>query len=179
MADRVHAFSRISGASVKRMRTKTEAAAQPKPAPMTSRGGPLLPTILLVEDEDFVRDVTCQVLLFAGYQVLSARNAAEAKQIFAERGDKVSLLVTDVALPGRNGSELAREFHAAQPRLRTLLISGYPQASRPQRHSSEGSVLYLAKPFSAETLMRKVREALESGQGSKPEAGLARSASAE
>jgi two-component system cell cycle sensor histidine kinase/response regulator CckA len=124
-------------------------------------------TILLVEDEDFVREVACEVLLFAGYQVLAARNATEALQRFAENR-KVALLLTDVALPGRSGSDLARELRTAQPGLKTILTSGYPQRQLP-RAAPERGVLYLAKPFSAEALMQAVRRALEGGAALAPE----------
>src|ERR1035441_10058262 len=67
-------------------------------------------TILLVEDEAFVREVTCEVLRSAGYRVLAAKNAAEAMRIYEARGDEVELLIRDVVLPGESGRVLAGEI---------------------------------------------------------------------
>ena len=69
-----------------------------------------IPTILLVEDEAFVREVACEILRVAGYRVLPARNAAEAVPAFLAHREEVQLLLTDVVLPDRNGRDLAFEL---------------------------------------------------------------------
>jgi CheY-like chemotaxis protein len=81
-------------------------------------------TILLVEDEGFVREVTCKVLQSAGYEVLSSCNAAEAKRKFRRCAAGVELLLTDVVLPGRDGLALANELRALCPSLKTIFMSG-------------------------------------------------------
>jgi CheY-like chemotaxis protein len=116
-------------------------------------------TILLVEDEDFVRQVTAEVLSFGGYQVLGARTAAEAMRIFRQYGEKVQLLLTDVVLPGTNGRDLARNLRLLHPGLRTMFISGYPDNEVAKGSLEEPGVFYLPKPFSVESLMQKVRQA--------------------
>jgi two-component system, cell cycle sensor histidine kinase and response regulator CckA len=83
-------------------------------------------TILLVEDEAFVRDITGEILETAGYRVLKARNAAEATGAFRRYKAIIRLLVTDVVLPGRNGRDLATELRKINPNLKTIFISGYP-----------------------------------------------------
>lgn len=81
-------------------------------------------TILLVEDEQFLRDATCVVLETAGYRVLKTRNAVEALSTFEKFKPIVQLLLTDVVLPGRNGCDLANDLRAICPELRTIFISG-------------------------------------------------------
>lgn len=119
-----------------------------------------LPVILLVEDENFVREVTADILEFEGFRVFRARNAHEAKDAFHRYGGIVQLLVTDVVLPGQNGVDLARELCADSPSLRVLFISGFPENNWTRQEHREGENLYLPKPFSAESLLRAVRSAL-------------------
>jgi len=91
-------------------------------------------TILVVEDEDFVREVTCEVLLSAGYLVLRARTAAEALHLFTRNGGKLQLLLTDVVLPGRSGQMLAQGTQdnspGAQDHLHLLAIRKPTSASK-------------------------------------------------
>jgi two-component system cell cycle sensor histidine kinase/response regulator CckA len=117
-------------------------------------------TILLVEDEDFVRQVTAEVLSFGGYQVFGARTAAEAMRVFRQHGGKVELLLTDVVLPGTNGRDLARDLRLLHPGLKTMFISGYPDNEVAKHSLEEPGVFYLPKPFSVESLMQKVRQVL-------------------
>lgn len=118
-------------------------------------------TILLVEDEAFVREVTGDILESAGYRVLKARNAAEALRAFRQYQKIVRLLLTDVVLPGQNGRDLANDLRAICPNLRTIFISGYPENAVTQHGLPEDGMFYLPKPFSLESLTRKVRQVLE------------------
>ncbi len=118
-------------------------------------------TILLVEDEGFVRQGTREILLSAGYRVLEAGNAAEAMRAFRRHREDVQLLLTDVVMPGRNGRDLAHDLRAISPKLRTIFISGYPENVATQNGPQPGGWFYLAKPFSGESLMQKVRQVLE------------------
>jgi two-component system cell cycle sensor histidine kinase/response regulator CckA len=116
--------------------------------------------ILLVEDEDFVRAVTREVLLFAGYRVLSARSTPEARDSFTNCAQPISLLLTDLKLPGGDGCTLARQLMAAQPNLKVIVISGYPQTQLQESERQLAGITYLAKPFSTDSLLRTVRAAL-------------------
>ncbi len=117
-------------------------------------------TILLVEDESFVRRVTRQILRDAGYGVLEARTAAEASVVFRSCPTQVRLLLTDVVLPDRNGRDLSRELTSTCPNLRTLFISGYPENAVTREGLQRGSWFYLPKPFSQETLLGRIRQIL-------------------
>jgi two-component system, cell cycle sensor histidine kinase and response regulator CckA len=130
-------------------------AAFVEPAPW---GGP--ETILLVEDEGFVRKVTAEVLESAGYRLLVARSGAEALDAYRRLSAPIDLLLADVVMPGMSGRDLAAEFESLRPRIRVLLMSGYAgQLAR--CHLSPYSKTYLAKPFSVHVLLRKVREVLD------------------
>ena len=118
-------------------------------------------TILLVEDEDFLLEVTSEILESAGYRVLKARNAAEATKVFRQFHSIVQLLLTDVVLPGQNGRDLANELRSIAPELRIVFISGYPENAVTRHGIRETGMSYLSKPFSSQSLTRKVRQALE------------------
>jgi len=120
---------------------------------------PLHGSILLVEDESFVREVTAEILETAGYHVLKARSAAEAIRQFNEHQHEVELLLVDVVLPGRSGCDVVKELKRNTPALKTIFISGYPQnrASQPADQS-----VYLPKPFSVGLLMQKIRDVITS-----------------
>lgn len=113
-------------------------------------------TILLVEDEEFVRQVAAEVLESAGYRLVIAGSGIEALEAYRSCGP-VDLLLADVVMPGMSGRELAAEFESLHPRARVLLMSGYAE----QLSSSNGRN-YLAKPFSIDMLLKRVREVLES-----------------
>ena len=81
-------------------------------------------TILLVEDEQFVREVTSEVLRSAGYMVLVAKNAAEAIGVYERSRAGVGLLLTDVVLPGESGHALATRMRRDNPRLKVLFVTG-------------------------------------------------------
>jgi two-component system, cell cycle sensor histidine kinase and response regulator CckA len=115
-------------------------------------------TILFVEDEAFVREVTSEVLRSAGYQVLTAQNAAEAVRIFDARRGDVELLLTDVVLPGETGCAMAGRLRRRNPALKVLLVTGYAEQMGRREAALEEC---LAKPFSAEVLLSRVRAVLD------------------
>jgi two-component system, cell cycle sensor histidine kinase and response regulator CckA len=118
-------------------------------------------TILLVEDEAFVREVTGEVLRSAGYEVLIARNAAEAAGVYSARLGGVELLLSDVVLPGENGRALARRLRRENPELKVLLVTGYADQMGLQGAQNGADEECLAKPFSTEVLLRRVRQRLD------------------
>jgi two-component system cell cycle sensor histidine kinase/response regulator CckA len=115
-------------------------------------------TILFVEDEAFVRDVTCEVLQSAGYRVLTAKNAAEAMRLYSQSGGEVELLLSDVVLPGETGRALACKLRRENPLIKILLVTGYAEQMGLRQAEPEE---LLAKPFSTETLLRRMRQLLD------------------
>jgi CheY-like chemotaxis protein len=121
-------------------------------------GGP--ETILLVEDEGFVRRVTAEVLESAGYKLVIARSGAEALDAYRQLSKPVDLLLADVVMPGMSGCDLAAEFESLCPGARVLLMSGYAGQLAWCQVSPYGKT-YLAKPFSVQMLLKRVREVLD------------------
>ena len=108
------------------------------------------PIILLVEDEDFVRDAAAQILQEAGYRVLEARSAAEALNYDPALVQRVQLLFSDVVLPDKSGHELAAQLLKRRPVLKVIFTSGYPEKDPAQKVIM--SSFFLQKPFSGENL---------------------------
>src|SRR5262249_10334149 len=117
--------------------------------------------ILLVEDEEFVRAVTFEVLRSAGYGMFFAANAAESTAIFRERCQEVQLLITDLRLPDRDGFELARSLTAIRPGLRKLYISGYGEKELARQRLVIRDAHFLAKPFSSEQLLGTIERVFD------------------
>ena len=124
------------------------------PQPALERGSE---TILLVEDEQPVRDLVKRLLESAGYRVLPASLPSEAELLLAD-GQQVDLLLSDVVMPQMSGYELAQRICVTQPNLRTLFMSGYSHAAA--KAGVVGGEL-LKKPFAPDELARAVRRALE------------------
>jgi two-component system, cell cycle sensor histidine kinase and response regulator CckA len=139
-----------------------EAGTAASPAP----DGPALPaargreTVLLVEDDPMVRELSARILGERGYTVLSASNAAEAHACAELHQGEIDLLLTDVVMPGGNGLELADQLTARYPRLPVLFMSGYSPDIVLRQGLVPESVDFLTKPFTEEQLGQAVRRAL-------------------
>ena len=118
-------------------------------------------TILVVEDEEAVRDFVTRALRKWGYTVLAAGNSREAVPLGIDYEEPIDLLVTDVVMPGLTGTELAARLERQSPRMRVLYISGYSQHAGIQQELVEPGAPFLQKPFSSDALARKVREVLD------------------
>ena len=112
-------------------------------------------TVLLVEDEPFVRDATRRILQNAGFQVLSAADAREALATYDHSGETIDLLMTDVALPGRSGMELVEDVRLRSCGTEVLLTSGYGEN---EVQCEESGTHYLPKPYSRQSLLEKIAE---------------------
>ena len=118
-------------------------------------------TILLVEDEEQLRDLARRVLERVGYTVLAAADAETATAIADRRGGHIHLLVTDMALPQLSGRELAARLSIHRPAIKVLYISGTNDASIARLRLLEPGMAFLEKPFSLDRLLRTVRQALD------------------
>jgi CheY-like chemotaxis protein len=121
-------------------------------------------TLLLVEDDDSVRELVRNVLRENGYRVLEASRGEEALELSELFAGRIDLLVTDVVMPGMNGRELARRLVNFRPQIKVLYISGYADNAVWYPGGLDAGGAFLQKPFSPEALARKVREALSSSQ---------------
>jgi PAS domain S-box-containing protein len=126
--------------------------------PQVARGSE---TILLVEDEAIIRELTVQILEADGYQVLEAMDGKEALCVAGEHGAPIHLLLTDVLMPGVNGQELADKLRLHHPDMHVLFMSGYDERQTDSEEAEGGDTGFLPKPFSTEVLRRKVRRVLD------------------
>jgi PAS domain S-box-containing protein len=125
-------------------------------------------TVLVVEDDEFVRSLTCRLLTEHGHCVLQARQADEALSVSRGYDGPIHLLLTDVIMPGQTGPELAGRLVLERPTTKVLFMSGYPNRPGSEREHLNGDGL-LTKPFTAGLLLQKVRDALDARHaGSRP-----------
>ncbi len=118
-------------------------------------------TILLVDDEQMVRDLVGAILQGHGYAVLAAQCGAEALRISREHAGPIHLLLTDVLMPEMNGPTLAEQIRSFRPDIRILYMSGYTGNALPACSESQSAIAYIQKPFAPADLTGKVREILE------------------
>jgi len=119
-------------------------------------------TILLVEDDDMVRQLAERVLKEYGYTVLVSSRGTDALEIAGNLSDSIQLMVTDVVMPGGlNGKQLADRMAASRPEMKVLFISGYADRSLFSPTERNGQIHLLEKPFSPSVLVQKVRELLD------------------
>jgi nitrogen-specific signal transduction histidine kinase len=135
------------------------AAAEPRPkaAPAAARGE----TVLVVEDEPAIRWLACEMLEAHGYRALGAGSGEEALGLAVRHPGPIHLLLTDVVMPGFTGPALAERFAVVRPTARVLYMSGYAGDDLSRRGIGDDAGLVLPKPFTADLLGRRVREALD------------------
>ncbi|HKP97094.1 MAG TPA: response regulator [Fibrobacteria bacterium] len=113
-------------------------------------------TVLVVEDEDGVRNLIRTLLRLSGFDVLACQNAEEALDLMRARGGKVNLVVTDINLgPDMDGIEMAESLRAIYPSLKVLYISGMEEQDRIVREVAGGQASFLMKPFTPGGLREK------------------------
>jgi len=117
-------------------------------------------TVLLVEDEDSVRQLASQILLMNGYRVLQASQGIEAVEVSRRHEGVIDLMVTDIVMPLMGGPELARSLALTRPDMRVLFMSGYADEAIIHRGVLQEQTAFLQKPFTAEAFGRKLREVI-------------------
>jgi two-component system cell cycle sensor histidine kinase/response regulator CckA len=122
-------------------------------------------TILLVEDEELVRNLEREVLADAGYVVLEALSVGHALEIAAEHAGVIDLLVTDIVMPELSGPALAERLAERRPGIKVLYTSGYPANAMAHQGVLDASVAFLPKPLTPASLARKVRDVLDTAPG--------------
>jgi len=141
-------------------RVEMEAAVGPERPALETRGG--LETILLVEDDASLRDLSSEVLKEQGYGVLAADSPAQALELATRHAGPIGLLLTDVVMPGESGSDLARRLMVSRPGTKILYMSGYASDAVVEHGVLEAAGVFIEKPFSPSALALKVREVLDS-----------------
>jgi two-component system cell cycle sensor histidine kinase/response regulator CckA len=118
-------------------------------------------TILLVEDDQQVRELTHSVLVARGYTVFVAENGSAVAKICEQHGNTIDLLLTDVVMPGISGREVASQVLARWPNIKVLFMSGYTENSIVHHGVLDTGTFFLAKPFTPVALAHKLREVLD------------------
>jgi two-component system, cell cycle sensor histidine kinase and response regulator CckA len=116
--------------------------------------------ILLVEDSQPLRELTCDLLRSCGYDVLASEDPREALALGRDLRKPIDLLITDVVMPGMNGPQLAEALQSCRPEMQVLYISGYTDHAVLTNGQLAGDAAFLQKPFTRQALSRKVREVL-------------------
>ena len=139
-----------------------EQPAQSAPLPKVESGKEV---ILVVEDEEALRELLREILEGHGYQVLEAGNGVEALRVWEGQGRKVDLLLSDMVMPeGMTGRDLAEKLLEADPRLPVILTSGYSQDMVEQDRELDGKIKFFSKPYHPAELALAVRESLDAGK---------------
>jgi len=115
----------------------------------------------VVEDEDAVRNLVAGILEKLGYSVLTAENGGEVLRLDDKELARIDLMVTDMVMPGMNGSELAQRMTSIRPGTKVLFMSGYTDNAIAHHGLLPPDTAFLEKPFVPQTLARKVREILD------------------
>jgi len=117
-------------------------------------------TILLVEDEESVRQLVRDTLTARGYRIIEADGGESGLAAAEKNSAKIDLVITDVVMPGIGGRELVKQLIRTRPGIKVLYLSGYTEDAIVSEGSIESGTAFLQKPFSLQNLSRKVREVL-------------------
>jgi len=131
-----------------------------EPKPVSSALPRGTETVLLVEDEEGVRDLAKEYLEICGYKVLVADEGPAAIEIVSKYSGPIDLMMTDIVMPGISGSDLAKKIESLRPGIRVVYMSGYTDHAMIHHGVLSSDVLLLQKPFTMSTLAHKLREAL-------------------
>jgi len=140
-----------------RVTDRVEPASAPIEEITISRG---LKTVLVAEDEEAVRELACEFLKSAGYNVLTANNGAEALALAEGSKQHIHVLLTDLVMPRMRGSELAKRLKALQPQIKVIYVSGYLDYQQTGNEFVEDA-LFIQKPFTQSTLVARMAELLK------------------
>jgi signal transduction histidine kinase/ActR/RegA family two-component response regulator len=134
---------------------------QAKPVSHQVERSPSFETVLVVEDEEIVRELVCDILAEQGYNVMCAVDGHEALRLAGEYDGRIHLLITDVIMPHMNGPELAATLTPLRPDMKVLYVSGYSDNDIGEHGVLDTQIDLLQKPFTPQTLARKIRDVIE------------------
>jgi DNA-binding response OmpR family regulator len=123
--------------------------------------------VLLVEDEESVRELVHLTLVSRGYKVIEAENGEAGLRVAAECKEPIDILITDVMMPGMGGRDLAKQLLELRPGIGVLYLSGYTEDAIATQGVVSPGTAFLQKPFTLQNLAKKVREVLRAKPGMK------------
>jgi len=153
-----------SGTTVNIYLPRTDAPVSGENLPAAKIGSARGETVLIVEDQDTVRQLAATVLKEHGYCTIEAASGSEAMVLLRRQETTIDLLLTDVILPGINGRELADQIRSQMPAVKVLFMSGYAGDALGRRGVLEDGLAFLQKPFTAAALLQKIETILAAGR---------------
>jgi DNA-binding NtrC family response regulator len=120
-------------------------------------------TILLVDDEDVLRDIGRQMLEYLSHTVIEARSGKEAIMEFTQHKDRIDLIILDILMPEMNGTETYKRLKSIDPQVRVLIASGFAIDDTVKSLLNDGAIGFLPKPFTLQELSMKIETALKHG----------------
>jgi DNA-binding NtrC family response regulator len=117
--------------------------------------------ILLVDDEEYVRDLGKRILVHAGYAVITAANGTEALEIYAREQSNTALIVLDLIMPGMGGTKCLEELLKINSRVKVVVSTGHPLDSKEREHVGSLARGFVNKPYDMKQLLQTVREILD------------------
>ena len=120
-------------------------------------------TVLIVDDDPFLLDIVAEQISLFGYQPILASSGKEAIQL-APKQTQIDLLLTDVIMPTMNGGELQKKLRKMRPRVKVLFMSGYGDGDFGSNKPSNNGIQRIAKPFTLDSLLKKVRQVLDTNE---------------
>lgn len=160
----IHCDSKVGqGTSVNIYLPVLDEEAVIEPAPLRMRNASLFgtETILIVDDESDIRELTQEALQSCGYRVLCAAHGEEALAVYAQERESIRLVILDLVMPGLDGRQCLHELLRINPELLVLIATGYSPASQSQEILQAGAAGIIGKPFQFTDLLAKVREMLD------------------
>jgi DNA-binding NtrC family response regulator len=118
-------------------------------------------TILLVDDEELVRELGTEMLEWAGYNVLTAVNGQEALELYRRKKSDISLVILDLIMPKLGGKQCLEELLAIDPEVKVLVASGYSADGPTKNAIGSGAKGFISKPYDAKEILRVVRKVLD------------------
>jgi CheY-like chemotaxis protein len=139
---------------------QVEGTAEKRATPVARAAAGGTETVLLVEDEESVRQLVRDTLESKGYQVVEAENGESGLKASVGHQGKIDLVITDVVMPGMGGREMVEQLAKTRPETKVLYLSGYTEDAIISEGTIESGTAFLQKPFTLQNLSRKVREVL-------------------
>ena len=117
--------------------------------------------ILVIDDEDMLRDVLKEVLEMVGFSALFASSGREGIQLFEENQDRVQLILMDILMPEMSGIETHKEIKALDPDMKFIFMSGFPDKDALSLRELVGDYVFVKKPFSVKEIVSEIRQVIE------------------
>ena len=118
-------------------------------------------TLLVVEDDDSVREFSIRMLKSLGYNVLSAPDGQKALELFKNQPSRINMVITDMIMPKMTGAQFVEAVRQIDKDIKIMLVSGYGPADTEEGFSLSQSVAFFQKPYTRDQLSKKIREVLD------------------